>query len=187
MNKRLFIGFRVSRKIIDIISMLRSTLIDQEKYYNWVSGNNLHLTLLYLGSQEANQIDEITKRIYRVSNEFNDFTIEVNKTGAFFKNRQEQALWLGVDEEDNALDKINYELRSGLEELIDLGKASKFSPHITIARKKNMYKNNKIDVKNFMNSVYFPIEFHIKFFTLFESKIVDNKVHYERIKEFNLT
>ena len=77
MNKRLFIGFRVSRKIIDIISMLRSTLIDQEKYYNWVSGNNLHLTLLYLGSQEANQIDEITKRIYRVSNEFNDFTIEL--------------------------------------------------------------------------------------------------------------
>ena len=49
--KKLFIGFRIPRKIIDIISMLRSTFEKDEKYYNWVSGNNLHMTLLFLGSQ----------------------------------------------------------------------------------------------------------------------------------------
>ena len=187
MNKRLFIAIKLPRKIIDIIYMLRSTLIDQEKYYNWVSGNNLHLTLLYLGSQEANQIDRISKGIDRVSNEFNDFTIEIKGTGAFFKNRQEQALWLGVNEVDKMLDKINYELRSELEEFIDLGRVSKFLPHITIARKKEKYINNKIDVRNFMNSVYFPMRFHIKYFTLFESSIVEDKVHYKIIEKFNLT
>ena len=187
MNKRLFIGFKVPRKIIDIINMLRSTLIHQEKYYNWVSGNNLHLTLLYLGSQESNQIDRITDRINKVSKEFSDFTIEIKGTGAFYKNQKEQALWLGVNQEDKNLDKINYELRSELEEFIDFGEISKYAPHITVARKKKKYINNKIDVNNFMNSVYFPMRFHIKYFTLFESSIVENKVHYKIIEKFNLT
>ena len=63
---------------------------------------------------------------------------------------------------------------------------SKFMPHITIARKKKTEINNNIDVKNFMNSVYFPIEFHIKFFTLFESRNINGRVHYKRIGKFNL-
>ena len=64
---------------------------------------------------------------------------------------------------------------------------SKFIPHITVARKVKTEINNNFDVKNFMNSVYSPIEFHINFFTLFESKIINNKVHYKRIEKFNLT
>ena len=64
---------------------------------------------------------------------------------------------------------------------------SKFTPHITIARKKKIYIDNKIDVNKFMNSVYFPIEFHVKFFTLFESVVINNKVHYKKIDTFHLT
>ena len=86
MDKRLFIGFKVPRKIIDVINMLRSTLIDKERYYNWVSGNNLHLTLLFLGSQENNQVDSISKKVAIVANQFNDFNIQVRGTGAFLKN-----------------------------------------------------------------------------------------------------
>ena len=58
---------------------------------------------------------------------------------------------------------------------------------MTIARKKKIHINNKIDVKDFMNSVYSPMGFHIKYFTLFESSIVENKVHYKIIEKFNLT
>ena len=187
MDKRLFIGFKVPRKIIDVINMLRSTLIDKERYYNWVSGNNLHLTLLFLGSQGINQIDSISKKVGIVANQFNDFNIQVRGTGTFFKNHNEQILWLGVNEQNNILDRINYELRNELEDFIDLKITTKFLPHMTIARKKKKHINNKIDVKNFMNSVYSPMGFHIKYFTLFESSIVENKVHYKIIEKFNLT
>ena len=50
MNRRLFLGYKIPRKIIDTILMARTTLGDKQKFYNWVSGNNLHLTLLFLGS-----------------------------------------------------------------------------------------------------------------------------------------
>ena len=185
MSSRLFIGFKIPRKIIEIISMVKSTLGDNQKSYNWVSGNNLHLTLLFLGNHDPNKIDNISEKIDKTINQFRDFTISVNGTGSFGNNNQ--ILWLGLDKGENELQRINYELQIQLEKYLKYEAKSKFAPHITVARKKKTEINNNIDVKNFMNSVYFPIEFHINFFTLFESRIINDKVHYKRISKFNLT
>jgi len=185
MNSRLFIGFKIPRRIIEIISMVRSTLGDNQKSYNWVSGNNLHLTLLFLGNHDANKIDNISEKIDKTINEFQDFTISINGTGSF--GNDNQILWLGLDKGKDELQRINYELQIQLEKYLNYKVKSKFAPHITVARKKKTEINNNIDVKNFMNSVYFPIEFHINFFTLFESRIINDKVHYKRISKFNLT
>ena len=187
MDKRLFVGFKVPRKIIDIINMLRSTLVDSDGYYNWVYGNNLHLKLLFLGPQELKHIEDISSRIDSISKQFNDFQIKIEGTGTFSRNNNHHALWLGINDKDNNLSRINYELKASLEDFIDSNKVSKFLPHITVARKKKKYIKNKIDVNNFMNSVYFPMEFHIKYFTLLESSVLENKVHYKTIKKFNLT
>ena len=185
MGSRLFVGFKIPRKIIEIITMVSSTLNNDQKFYNWVSGNNLHLTLLFLGNHEVDQIDNLSEKINSTMNEFRDFIVSINGTGSF--GNKNQILWLGVDKGQDQLQRINYELQIQLENYLDNQIKSKFAPHITIARKKKTEISNNIDVKNFMNSVYFPIEFHINFFTLFESRIVNDKVHYKRINKFNLT
>ena len=185
MESRLFVGFKIPRKIIEIITMVRSTLNNNQKFYNWVSGNNLHLTLLFLGNHEVDQIDNLSEKINSTMNEFRDFTMSINGTGSF--GNKNQILWLGVDKGKDQLQRINYELQIQLENYLDNQIKSKFTPHITIARKKKTEISNNIDVKNFMNSVYSPIEFHINFFTLFESRIINDKVHYKRINKFNLT
>ena len=116
--------------------------------------------------------------------EYNDFSISINGTGTF--GNENQILWLGIDRGRDKLQKINYELQVQLAKTLKQPTKTKFIPHITIARKKKTEIGNNIDVKNFMNSVYFPIEFHIKFFTLFESRNINGRVHYKRIDKFNL-
>ena len=185
MNSRFFIAFKIPRKIIEIITMLRSTVDSGQKAYDWVSGNNLHLTLLFLGNYKIDDIDIFSEKIKDTMNEFRDFKISINGTGSF--GDRDQILWLGVNRGSDCLQRINYELQIQLESYLDNQIKSKFAPHITIARKKKTEINNNIDVKNFMNSVYSPIEFHINYFTLFESRIVNDKVHYKRINKFNLT
>ena len=184
MNRRLFLGYKIPRKIIDTIFMVRSTLGDNQNFYNWVSGNNLHLTLLFLGNTDMVDDEKLFKDIYTVISEYEDFSISINGTGVF--GNENQILWLGVDRGKEKLQEINYELQVQLAETIKKSTKSKFIPHITIARKKKTEINNNIDVKNFMNSVYFPIEFHIKFFTLFESRNIKGRVHYKRVEKFNL-
>ena len=73
---------------------------------------------------------------------------------------------------------LAHQSRPGSKDFISL------SSHTDLLKK---HINNKIDVKNFMNSVYSPIGFHIKYFTLFESSVVENKIHYKIIEKFNLT
>ena len=184
MNRRLFLGYKIPRKIIDTIIMARSTLGDNQKFYNWVSGNNLHLTLLFLGNTDMVDDEKLFSDINTVISEYEDFSISINGTGVF--GNENQILWLGVDRGKEKLQEINYELQVQLAETIKKSTKSKFIPHITIARKKKTEINNNIDVKNFMNSVYFPIEFHIKFFTLFESRNINGRVHYKRIDKYNL-
>ena len=185
MKSRLFIGYKIPRKIIEIIDMTRSTLDDSQKYFNWVSGNNLHLTLLFLGDHPQESISNISSKIDSTIKQFRDFSFTIDGTGSFGINNQ--VLWLGVNKGEEELQRINYELQISLSDILDDKMKSKFIPHITVARKLKTEINNNFDVKNFMNSVYSPIEFHINFFTLFESKIINNKVHYKRIAKFNLT
>tara|TARA_B100000959_G_C14893413_1_gene587738 strand:+ start:468 stop:1031 length:564 start_codon:yes stop_codon:yes gene_type:complete len=187
MKRKIFIGFKVPRKIIDTISMVRSTINKDDRFFNWSSGNNLHLTLLFLGSQDISTIDKISSASKKVFSNFNNFEITIDGTGTFFKKNGHQILWLGINNGKQNLEKVNYELKTALEKILKLNLDSKFTPHITIGRKKKKYFQNKIDVNNFMNSVYFPIVFQVNFFTLFESTMIDGKVYYKRIDTFNLT
>jgi len=184
MSRRFFLGFKIPRSIIETIDMIKTTFGDSQQNFKWVSGNNLHLTLLFLGEQETDQIPNTIKIIEKTLQNYSDFLFSIHGTGTF---SEDKILWLGIEKGKEELVSMNYELQIELREYINYIDNNKFNPHITIGRKKKDYIHNKIDVKNFMNSVYFPIEFHINFFTLFESKIVNNKVHYKRIKEFNLT
>jgi len=167
--------------------MVRSTLVDKEKYYTWVSGNNLHVTLLFLGLQDIKNIEKISNKIQKISDQFNDFKIKIEGTGSFTKNHNNEVLWLGINQQNRELERINYEFKSELEDFLPhSNNISKFSPHITVARKRKKFQNNKIDVKSFLNSVYFPMEFHVKYFTLFQSVQEEKGVRYVKIKNFPL-
>ena len=88
MKSRLFIGYKIPRTIIETIAMTRSTLDDNQKYFNWVSGNNLHLTLLFLGDHRLDAIDQILSRIEGSINQFRDFTVSIDGTGTFGNDNQ---------------------------------------------------------------------------------------------------
>ena len=94
MSSRLFLGYRISRKIIPTINILKSTIGKDSKNFNWVSGNNLHLTLLFIGSQNEGNLSDIISRITKVLKEVKNFKFQVEGTGSFSNNN---ILWLGVN------------------------------------------------------------------------------------------
>ena len=104
MNSKLLLGYRISRKIIPTINMLKSTL-DNNRYYNWVSGNNLHLTLLFLGNQEEREIINIINLIEYIIKSYNNFFFQVTGTGTFGRNQNNSILWLGIKDKKDQLKK----------------------------------------------------------------------------------
>ena len=65
MKKKIFVGIKIPRTIINTINMVKTTIIEQN-YYNWSSGNNLHITTLFIGYQNESKIDSIKKNISQV-------------------------------------------------------------------------------------------------------------------------
>ena len=78
MNRRLFLGYKIPRKIIDTILMARTTLGDNQKFYNWVSGNNLHLTLLFFGNTDLDD-EKLCSDINTLISKYEDFSILFNQ------------------------------------------------------------------------------------------------------------
>tara|TARA_B100000029_G_scaffold502222_1_gene577133 strand:+ start:43 stop:615 length:573 start_codon:yes stop_codon:yes gene_type:complete len=185
-ERRLFIGIKLPRKISDILFFLRSTVFKYDNYFRWSSGNNAHITLLFLGSIDISLESQIIDKISSCLANENKIKISISSTGAFPSESNPRVLWLGVQEGNEELQKINYELRVAMEELFGFSSKPNFVPHITVGRLKEKYYSNKIDVKEFFNTVYSPMEININSICLFESVKISKGVQYNKIKEFSL-
>ena len=58
-KQRIFVGLELSGYLTNIIPMVKSTIVDNKKLINWVSGKNLHLTLSFIGSIDVDRIDKL--------------------------------------------------------------------------------------------------------------------------------
>ena len=183
---RLFIGVKLPRKISETFFFVRSTAFNYDKCFTWSSGNNSHITLLFLGSVNKDMIEQIIKRIQLCLVNENKLKISISHTGAFPNEQNPRVLWLGIDKGREELQKINYDLRVTLENFHYFNAKPNFIPHITIGRLKEKYHSNKIDIKEFFNTVYSPMEININSICLLESVKISRGVQYNKIKEFPL-
>ena len=185
-ERRLFIGIKLPRKISDTFFFVRSSAFQYDKYFRWSSGNNAHITLLFLGSIDTSMEEKIIKKIESCLVSENKMKILISQTGAFPNEQHPRVLWLGIDQGREELQKINYDLRGTLENSFHFNAKPNFIPHITVGRLKEKYYGNKIDIKEFFNTVYSPMEININSICLLESVKISKGVQYNKIKEFPL-
>ena len=187
MNKdttRTFISIPIPSSIRSLKQMLFSTLENQKAIINWVKSVNLHITLKFLGEIDDAHSEQITKITEKVISAFNQFDLEVNSTGSFFKNGRHDVLWLGMKE-----NKVLHQLVDNLENSfvkIDFPKnENQFVPHITMAKINYPQKYNP-NIDMFLNSSFNPINFKVKNINLIESTIIETGINYKILNTFHL-
>jgi 2'-5' RNA ligase len=74
---RTFIAIKITpeKKLLDVFSTLKQSLAGE--LINWVAGNNLHLTLRFLGETSQVQVTEIVKLLESISEHFQPFQFEL--------------------------------------------------------------------------------------------------------------
>ena len=114
----------------------------------WVKIENLHITLLFLGSVKSEFLPKIFETTKTVAESFSSFEIKLKKI-AFFppKKMPPRMIWVFLEESKTLTD-----LKTALEQKIITQKPSfqqeerKLSPHITLARiKKFEFRNLEKD------------------------------------------
>ncbi len=184
MEKRLFIGFLVSKKISKVVPLLKTTMSQKEiNSFKWLSGKNIHLTISFLGNINDDMVTELISRLKKNIRQ-NMFEIEIQDTGAFPSNKHPNVLWLGISKGELEIIKLRKQINNSLKSISSI-REEKFIPHVTIARLKKT--NMKIDVSSFLNTVYSPIEFLVDSIHLYESRLTSQGAKYQSLAMFPLS
>lgn len=104
----------------------------------WVSADNIHITLKFLGEISDDMIPKIEKVLKKTAAETKPFDLEIRKIGVFPDMHRPKVVWIGIDHGK----KLLFNLQENLEKKMVLNEFESedrpFSPHITIARLKSL-------------------------------------------------
>ena len=130
MKKRLFVALDLPESITARIERLCCGL----PYARWVTPEQLHLTLCFIGEVEGATFQGIREELAHVT--CPPFSMRLDGMGFFPPRGKPRVVWLGV-EKNEPLHRLQQKMYTRLTMSgVELEKR-KFAPHITIARLKN--------------------------------------------------
>jgi 2'-5' RNA ligase len=98
----------------------------------WVTPEQIHLTVKFLGDIEPSQDDAVGNALEQALKLFPQFTINAKGLGVFPSARHPRVLWVGL--EGTELMKLAADVEAALEPMGFLPEARSFQPHLTIGR-----------------------------------------------------
>lgn len=140
--KRLFIAVKVelNQEFEQLTEGLkRSCHYDQ---ITWVARTHTHLTLRFLGKTPDPKIPELVKILKEVSQQFEPFTLQLNKLGIFGSRYAPSVIWLGF-EEFSRFKQLFETLETQLLQAGFEPAQGNFVPHITLGRIKKIENKKK--------------------------------------------
>lgn len=176
---RLFIAVHLEEEVKDQIEALINRLSHYATQGRFVSKENLHLTLEFLGEIEEERVAVLKEMLNDLA--YTSFPLKMTELG-HFTSRKGNIYWLGLEpsEELYALQRLLH--RQLLEKQFEVEDRA-FLPHITIARKLK-FKGN-FNQKAITDQIE-HIETKVERIVLMESKNVARKLVYSTIHSTDL-
>lgn len=142
---RTFIAVDLPQPVLDIIEKesFRLQKILSKDLIRWVSIENIHLTLKFLGNTPTTHIDFLKQILLRVADSHAAFDLQIQSIGSFPSLKLPRVIWLGIltsaaltslqKEVDGAVTKLGYEKE-----------ARAFSAHLTLGRVKQNIQSSDL-------------------------------------------
>jgi len=172
MEKRIFVAVDISDqargKVTDYIEHLRDEFSNLRA--GWERAEKLHLTLKFLGDIDSTELKNLTEAVEKTAQQFSNFNLKISQTGAFPSKRNARILWLGIDDEQENLQKINDVLETECEQKGFVKESRKFKAHLTIGRLREPNKSKEL-IDRHLNKTFAAVEFKVSEIVIYESRL----------------
>lgn len=174
---RLFVAIRPPGPIRDLLI----DTMDDSPELRWVSQDNLHLTLRFIGEVERPLAEDIANSLARIR--FPPFDLRIKGIGRF-EQRNGGTLWARVEPRNPVAALAAKIDRACVEAGLEPERRT-FHPHITIARsnRRNAETARALERKS---SALTSEPFGVDKFVLFESHLSRHGAHYEQVATYPL-
>lgn len=99
----------------------------------WVSPDNIHLTLKFLGDIPSTNVEGLTLSLRGVADSINAFDLQVGGLASFPSSRRARVLFIGI-QAPAELEALQHGVESACAQLGYAPEPRAFSPHLTIGR-----------------------------------------------------
>jgi 2'-5' RNA ligase len=132
---RCFIAIEIPESIKKSIAEIIDSLKESGPDVKWVSDQNIHITLQFLGETKESLIPDIKEALHKILATYSPFYIKIAGVGCFPSGRRPRVIWVGMEEPQtliNLYKDINEEMAKFGYQKDERG----FTPHVTIGRVK---------------------------------------------------
>ena len=131
---RSFLAFELPVDIKRIIMAISEDVRQLPLNVRWVNVTNIHLTIVFMGNVQEEQIKPIQDTVKEVCQGCGPFSIGIKGIGLFGSRRNPRVLWVGLD---GTIDRMGYfrdDLQKGLRPFGIKEEKRRFKPHLTLGR-----------------------------------------------------
>lgn len=191
MKKRIFTAIDISeqakRKVSAYIESLRKEFSGLR--VGWEKAEKLHLTLKFSGDCDERQLKNLQNaaansvKIFVEQENISIFKVQISETGVFPSKRNPRILWLGLQDEEGNLGKINRILETECERAGFEKENRIFKPHLTIARIREPHKSKSL-AESHLGNEFEPVEFEVSEIVIYESSLQPIGSIYKKVSSF---
>ncbi len=139
---RLFIAVdiddEIRKSLNDIVQRLKKGIQFTSASPAWVPVENMHITLKFLGETDESMLPKIKDVMNNIALNITPFEINFEKLGVFPNRHAPKILWTGINNGKDILKTIQQNLEYEMNKLGFDFDDRDFSPHLTLARIKNL-------------------------------------------------
>lgn len=111
--------------------------IDSPAYVKWVSQENLHITLKFLGDVNRKEVPKIERKAEKSAGQIDPFEMKIDKLSGFPNPGFPKVIWLGSNSPPGEIFQLQEDLESRLEDLGFEKEKRDYVPHVTLGRAKD--------------------------------------------------
>lgn len=144
---RLFVGIDAGDAVREALGGLMPRLRALSPRSKWVPVENLHLTVVFLGSVEDGRVGEYIAAMDRAGEGHRPLTFRLGGAGAFGARSRPRVLWAGVAGPEGALEALralHADVERAFEGLGHPPETRTYSPHLTLARARDMRGDHEL-------------------------------------------
>ncbi len=135
---RAFIAIEIDLPSKQKISRLISELKKSKADVKWITENQMHITLKFLGNIDKERIQNISGVLDEISRNFNAFDIQFSKLDAFPNMKRPRVIWLGVKKGADLIKLLNEKIEKEFEKLGFQKEKREYKTHLTLGRVKSL-------------------------------------------------
>ena len=176
---RLFIALDLPWRLRERLALMAGSGISGAR---WVSPENYHLTLRFIGETQAHRAEDIDLALSAIR--ARGFSLTLSGVGTFTKGGRVTALWVGV-ERNPQLDHLQNKIETALQRAGVDPERRRFTPHVTLARLDNAVEA-KLAAFVQANNLFRAESVAVEHFTLFSSQLGKEQSVYTAEVEYEL-